>query len=191
MGVGLYDVAQSPLLQWRSMVYIVAGFAGVLGLALTLVQSLLAVLGLPMGAASNARRLHKISGAALVICVGLHVGLLWITSPPDVVDALTFMAPTWFSVWGVLAMWAVFGMALTVALRRRIPHKIWSRAHRVLGYSVGAGAIAHAMLIDGTMARGSKIILCIFVGVVMIALWRSSSVWGVIPSRRGPPIDRR
>ena len=32
-------------------------------------------------------------------------------SPPDVIDALTFASPTPFSVWGVIAMWAVSPLA--------------------------------------------------------------------------------
>ena len=67
------------------------------------------------------RGVHRWVGAALVGAVVVHVGGLWVTTPPDVIDALTFTAPTWFSVWGVLAMWGVFATACVAVLRRRVP----------------------------------------------------------------------
>ncbi len=176
--------AQSPLLAWRSGVYVVAGFAGIVGLALAWVQMILVLFGAPVG---SSRRIHRISGVALVVAVVLHAALLWITSPPDVIDALTFMAPSWFSVWGVIAMWAVFVMAIVAMVRRRFLRRQWPRIHRILGYVVGAGGIAHAMLIDGAMGDVSKGVLSVCVAVTMFALWRSKVRWGVIPSRR----DRR
>ncbi len=184
VGVSGLAVAQSPLLAWRSGIYIAAGFAGVIGLALAWVQMILFLIGWPAG---STRRMHRISGVALVVAVVLHVALLWITSPPDVIDALTFMAPTWFSVWGVIAMWAVFAMAFVAMARRRFLPRIWPRIHRILGYIVGAAGIAHVMFIDGTMGDVSKVVMCFCIAVTMIALWRSRARWGVIPSRR----DRR
>lgn len=100
--------AFSPLLAWRSPIYIAAGFAGILALVILLLQPLLAG-GLLAGIQGQAaRRGHRLLGVALLLAVLAHVGGLWITSPPDVVDALLFRSPTVFSVWGVIAMWAVF-----------------------------------------------------------------------------------
>lgn len=42
MGVPIAVAAFSPLLEWRGPVYIAAGFAGILGMALILAQPLLA-----------------------------------------------------------------------------------------------------------------------------------------------------
>src|SRR3954468_5989066 len=83
----------SDLLQWRGTVYILAGFAGIFALLL-LVQPLLAAGYLPGLSAYRARRAHHWVGGALVLAVVLHVGGLWITSPPDMIDALTFASPT-------------------------------------------------------------------------------------------------
>ena len=171
--VALVDTAGSPLLQWRDTAYVVAGFAGVVGLGLVLVQQLLVVLGVPNLSAATARRLHRVSGMALVLSVFLHVALLWITSPPDVIDSLTLQAPTWFSVWGVGAMWAVFATALIGANRRRMPAHVWRFVHRILGYGIGIGGIAHAMLIDGAMGNMSKAVLCACVGAAMIMVLRT------------------
>ena len=109
--------ATSPLLAWREPVYIVAGFAGVFALALLLVQPLLAGGRLPGLPGVRGRRVHRRVGAALVAAVVLHVAGLWVTSPPDVIDALLLRSPTPFSLWGVIAMWATFAAALSAALR--------------------------------------------------------------------------
>jgi len=50
--------ATSPLLEWRGPVYIAAGFAGVLGLGLLLVQPLLAAGFLPGLTVRRARRIQ-------------------------------------------------------------------------------------------------------------------------------------
>ena len=113
--------ATSPLLAWRDPVYIAACLAGVVAMALVLVQPLLAGGYLPGLTLSRGRRVHRWVGLLLVAAVVVHVAGLWLTSPPDVIDALLFTSPTPFSAWGVVAMWAVFAAALLAAARRRLP----------------------------------------------------------------------
>ncbi|MEO0764271.1 MAG: ferric reductase-like transmembrane domain-containing protein, partial [Pseudomonadota bacterium] len=131
LGVPLAVAAASPLLAWRDPVYIAAGFAGVVGLGLLLVQPLLAGAALPGLGPRRSRRLHAWIGGGLVVAVVVHVAGLWITSPPDVVDALLFRSPTPFSAWGVVAMWAVFAAGLLAAYRRRLrlAPATWRLAH--------------------------------------------------------------
>src|SRR3954467_15102282 len=81
--VPLAAAAASPLLAWRGPLYIMAGFAGILALALLLVQPLLAGGYLPGLPAFRGRRVHRWIGGALVAVIVVHVGGLWITSPPD------------------------------------------------------------------------------------------------------------
>jgi hypothetical protein len=119
LGVPIMVAVASPLLAWRDPIYIAAGLAGVGALALLLVQPLLAGGYLPGLTGRVGRRAHGWVGAALVAAVVVHVAALWVTSPPDVVDALLFRSPTWFSAWGVVAMWAVFATAVLAAIRRR------------------------------------------------------------------------
>ena len=160
--------AASPLLAWRQPVYIAAGFAGVIAMSLLLVQPLLAGGYLPGLSGQRGRRVHRFIGGTLVAAVVIHVAGLWITSPPDVVDALLFRSPTPFSAWGVIAMWAVFAAALLAALRRRLrlrPHT-WRFAHTALAAVVVTGSIVHALLIEGTMETVSKAVLC---GMVVLA----------------------
>lgn len=147
----------SPLLAWREPVYILSGFAGIAALALLLLQPLLAA-GLLPGV--RGRVIHRWTGAALVLCVVTHVAGLWITSPPDVVDALLLVSPTPFSLWGVIAMWAVFATAVLALLRARMRIRNWRRAHIALAVVIVAGTVLHSLLIDGTMETVSKAALC-------------------------------
>lgn len=152
--------ATSPLLAWRDPIYIAAGFAGVLGMALLVVQPLLisaSGTGLhPM----RARRLHRWGGVLLLGLVIAHVLGLWITSPPDVIDVLLLRSPTPFALWGVAAMWAVFGTALLAMMRRKLRPKHWRMLHGTLAAVIVVGSVVHALLIEGTMGMVSKAALC-------------------------------
>ncbi len=165
LALPLIAAAFSPLLAWRGPVYIAAGFAGVVALGLLLVQPLLAGGHLPGLSGAQTRRTHRAVGLVLLVSVIVHVAALWATSPPDVIDVLLFSSPTPFSVWGVLAMWAVFATAALAGLRRtlKLRPRTWLRAHTALALVIVGGSIAHAMLIIGTMETVSKTILCIAV----------------------------
>lgn len=131
-------------------------------MALLLIQPLMIGEILPGLIPRTYRRIHRLVGVMLVLAVIIHVGALWITSPPDVIDALLFASPTPFSIWGVIAMWAVFITSLLAALRKRfsLPIKTWRIAHILLAITIIIGSIVHAMLIEGTMELISKIVLC-------------------------------
>ena len=171
--------AVSPLLAWRAPVYIMAGFAGIAALALMLLQPLLAADALPGVRPHAARRLHRALGVLLVTVVILHVAGLWLTSPPDVIDALTFTSPTPFSAWGVIAMWAVFATALLAALRRplRLGWRRWRFGHTALALVIVAGTAIHALLVEGTMEPLSKAALCLIV--------LAATLFAVARGRRG------
>lgn len=158
MTVPMALALNSPLLAWRDAIYIAAGIAGVLGLALLLLQPLLANQALPGLTRRQSLRCHQISGMLLALAIIIHVAALWVTSPPDVVDALLFVSPTPFSAWGVVAMWAAFASALIAGLRRKIllRYRVWRALHLGLGFIVVVGTVIHAALIDGTMEPWSK-----------------------------------
>jgi len=157
--------AFSPLLQWRQPVYIIAGFAGIVGLAFLLIQPLFAAGLIPGIKRRHSRRFHKWLGLILVGSVVVHVVGLWITSPPDVIDVLLFRSPTPFSVWGAISMWCIFATAALGLWRRRLPlsPRTWQQVHVLLSTMVVAGTVVHAVLIDGAMGSVSKAVLCGFV----------------------------
>lgn len=157
--------ATSPFLAWRSAVYIAAGFAGIIAMGLLLVQPVLAGGFLPGLTPRRARQWHAWVGGGLVLTIIAHVVGLWMTSAPDVIDALLFRSPTPFSDWGVIAMWAVFAAALLAALRRRLRlhPATWRICHLALVTITVGGTVAHALLIEGTMEMVSKIMLSVLV----------------------------
>lgn len=174
--------ATSEYLAYRSPVYIAAGFAGIVAMSLLLLQPLLAAGYLPGLGMRGGRQVHGWIGLALVAAILAHVAGLWLTSPPDVVDALLFASPTPFSAWGVVAMWALLAASALAALRRklRIRPPIWRFAHTALATVVVVGSVVHAILIEGTMGTISKVVLCIFVlAVTAKALWDLRS-WAVL-----------
>jgi len=163
LAVPVLLAAGSPLLAWRQPIYIVAGFAGIAAMALLLLQPLLAQGLLPGLSILRGRRVHRWTGAALVVLVLLHVIGLWIFSPPDVIDALLFRSPTPFSAWGVIAMWALFAAALLALVRRALRPRQWRLGHGSLVGIAVMGSVLHALQIDGTMENLSKGLLCLAV----------------------------
>ena len=174
----------SPLLAWRGPVYILAGFAGIVALGAMLLQPLLIRGDLPGLSAGMARRAHRWIGGTLVVAVMIHVAGLWITSPPDMIDALLFLSPTPFSPWGVVAMWAIFAVALLAALRRRLALRLrtWRVAHMLLAIVIVVGSVVHGMLIEGTMETMSKAALCALVVAATIRVLADLRRW----KRRAP-----
>lgn len=184
IGVPIALAAGSEQLAWRGPVYILAGFAGIIALALVLVQPLLIGGYLPGLSAYRGRRAHHWIGGALAVAVVIHVAGLWITSPPDMIDALTFSSPTPFSPFGVTAMWAIFTVALLVLLRRRLGLRLrtWRIVHIPLAIVIVAASVAHCLLIEGTMETISKAGLCTLVLAATIKviadLWRKRTLRG-------------
>lgn len=170
--VPIVVAAASPLIAWREPIYIVAGFAGVVALTLLLIQPMLARGYLPGLRGRLGRRLHAWVGAGLVVSVVVHVAGLWLTSPPDVVDALLLRSPTSFSVWGVVAMWGVFAAGLLAALRGRLKLRlrVWRLCHISLAVVIVVGSVVHAMLIDGTMGIVSKAALSALVMAMAVKI---------------------
>jgi hypothetical protein len=186
VAVPIAAAATSPLLAWRGPAYIAACFAGIVALGLILVQPLLVGGYLPGLPVPRGRRVHRWVGGGLVAAVVFHVAGLWITSPPDVVDALLFTSPTPFSPFGVIAMWAVFAAALVVACRRRMGLRpgTWRRLHGALALVVVTGSVAHALLIEGTMETVSKVGLCLLVLAATAAVVRSTRLFARAPRAR-------
>jgi hypothetical protein len=155
----------SELLAYRGAIYNLASFAGIAALALVLLQPLLIGGYLPGLSGPRGRRAHVWIGSTLVAAVVVHVAGLWFSSPPDMIDALTFTSPTPFSPFGVIAMWAIFAVALLAALRRRLrlSPRTWHIGHMWLAAIIVSGSVIHGLLIEGTMETMSKAVLCVLV----------------------------
>ncbi|MEY9179958.1 uncharacterized protein (TIGR03382 family) [Bradyrhizobium sp. USDA 326] len=190
VGVPIAAAAASEQLAWRGPVYILAGFAGIVALGLVLVQPLLIGGYLPGLSAYRRRRAHLWIGCTLAVAIVIHVAGLWITSPPDMIDALLFASPTPFSPFGVTAMWAVFIVALLALLRRRLGLRLrtWRIIHIPLAIVIVAGSVVHCLLIEGTMETISKAALCVLVlavtAKVLIDLWRRQTPRGESVARQ-------
>ncbi len=153
----------NPLLAYRAPVYIASGFAGIAALALLLAQPLLAAGYLPGLHPARARRVHKWIGIGIIAAVVLHIGGLYLTSPPDTMDALLLVSPTPFSVYGVIGLWSLVLTGVLVAVRLRMRPALWRVTHNVLAAVVVGASVVHALMIEGTMGAGSKIVLCALV----------------------------
>ena len=190
IGVPIAFAAGSEQLAWRGPVYILAGFAGIVALGLVLVQPLLIGGYLPGLSAYRGRRAHHWIGGALAVAVVIHVAGLWITSPPDMIDALTFSSPTPFSPFGVTAMWAIFIVALLAALRRRLGLRLrtWRLIHVPLAIVIVAGSVVHCLLIEGTMETISKAALCALVLAATVKVMVDLQVWRRRRTLRGESI---
>ncbi len=193
IGVPIAFAAASEQLAWRGPVYILAGFAGIIALALVLVQPLLIGGYLPGFSAYRGRRAHHWIGSALVLAVVIHVAGLWITSPPDMIDALTYASPTPFSPFGVTAMWAIFAVALLAAFRRNWGWRprTWRFLHMPLAIVIVAGSVIHCVLIEGTMETVTKLALCAFVVAAAIKVMVDLQVWRKRRTLRGEGASRQ
>ena len=178
--------ALSPLLAWRDSIYIMAGFAGIIALSLMLVQPLLIGGYLPGVSAPFGRWAHRWVGGVLAVLVLLHVAGLWITSPPDVIDALLFNSPTPFSLWGVIAMWAVMASALLAIFRRnlRLRPRTWRFAHLCISVVIVLGTVLHTILIEGAMETVSKLILCLLLMLAVLKVMADFKLWLATSSQR-------
>ena len=98
--------------------------------------------------------------------------------------ALLFASPTPFSLWGVIAMWAIFAVALLAALRRRLGLRLrnWRISHMLLAMVIVVGSVVHSMLIEGTMETMSKAALCALVIAATIGVTADLRRW----RKRGP-----
>jgi predicted ferric reductase len=192
MGIPIALATTSPQLAWRDPIYISAGFAGIVAMALMLVQPLLAGRYLPGLTGRGARRVHRVIGGFLVSAVVIHVAALWITSPPDAIDALLFKAPTLFSVWGVLAMWTVFAAALVAAFRWRLTKRFnlgpraWRLVHTSLATATVVLSVAHVLPIEGTMELVTKVMLCTLAVFATLKVVADLRIWRKGQSAPGP-----
>lgn len=167
--LGLFGVAPvvvaaaSPLLEYRDAPYIASGLAGALAMSILLIQPLLGAGYLPGLSLAESRRIHRTLGFTLTLLVLIHIGGLYLTSPPDTLDALLLVSPTPFSIYGVTALWTLLATALFVALRRKLYLRptTWAAIHNALAVVVVIASVVHALMIEGTMGTVTKWAICL------------------------------
>lgn len=172
--------ATSPLLAYRDAIYGAAGLAGVLALALLLIQPLLAGGYLPGMTARQGRQVHRVTGALLVLAVVLHVAALWLTSPPDVIDTLLFASPAPFAPFGTIAMWGIFAAAALALFRHRLTPRRFRVAHGGVVLAVVLASVAHVLLIEGTMGPLTKAALCLLAVAATVKVLSDLRLWRLI-----------
>jgi predicted ferric reductase len=151
----------SPYLTYRGPLYIAAGFAGIVAMSLFVLQPLLACPVRALIAPATARRWHRIIGASILILILAHVVGLYFVSPPDTIDASLLRAPTWFSLFGVVALWGAVLTALLAMTRLKLPMRprSWKRLHQSIASIVVIATALHAIQIEGAMEVMSKTLL--------------------------------
>ncbi len=150
-------------------------------MALLLIQPLMIGGYLPGVPPHRRRLIHRSVGGVLVAAVLVHVGALWLTSAPDVIDALLFRSPTPFSDWGVIAMWTTFAVAVIAAFRKRLKlrPRVWRLAHTALAAVTVVCSAVHAIQIEGTMETFSKYALCAAAIAATVKVCTDLRVWSV------------
>lgn len=153
----------SPLQKGREALWIVGGMAGVVALSLLFVQPLLMAASPPLLTLRQGIDWHRWGGIAIVAAVALHVGALYAYSPDDVTDALLLVAPTPFSLYGVIGLWCLVLTAVLAATRRRLrlPVRLWRILHSGLAVAMVGASVVHAIQIEGAMEELSKWAVCL------------------------------
>jgi predicted ferric reductase len=152
---------RSPLQQGRDATWVLGALFGVVALGLIAVQVLLPTPWLDDLLGGHELRWHRILGLSVAAVVVAHVAGLYLYSPDDVRDALVLSAPT-YSRLGVLSAW-MLGLSIVLALARRrlgLTYSDWQILHSALAVAVVGTAVAHTVMIRGTLDGPAEMLTC-------------------------------
>ncbi|MBE9138248.1 ferric reductase-like transmembrane domain-containing protein [Nodosilinea sp. LEGE 07088] len=174
--------ASSPLQVGRAPLWVLGTLAGVLSLSLLVVQVLLPTKWLNMFVGQQNLGWHRILGISVTGLVIAHIVGLYLYSPDDIGDALILAAPT-YSRLGVLSFWCLLlSMILAFARHKlQLVYSDWQILHSVLAVAIVGTAVAHAMLLQGTLDGFAEGLLC---GSVMVAVSAAIVRWYMAFSHR-------
>lgn len=173
--------ALSPLQGGRTAVWVLGTLAGVLALSLVVVQVLLptgwlnALVGQHLG-------WHRILGISITGLVLAHIIGLYLYSPDDIGDALILAAPT-YSRLGVLSFWCLL-LSVMLAFARhklRLADADWRTLHSALAAAIVGTAVAHTLLLQGTLDGFAEGLLC---GSATVAVSMAIVHWHTVLARR-------
>jgi predicted ferric reductase len=182
VGLPVLLAALHPLQAGREPLWVWGTLAGVLALSLMVIQVLLPTGWLNVALGESKWRWHRILGISVTGLVLAHVVGLYLYSPDDIGDALVLAAPT-YSRLGMLSLGCLL---LTVALalvRHRLPLTLsdWQILHSVLAVAVVGTAVAHALLLQGTLDGFAEGLLC---GSAIVAVLIAVGYWYRTLARR-------
>lgn len=157
------------------------------GIAAYLMLTLVVTLGLAMSGRAPTRRwprfaveeIHRFGGLLVGFFVSIHVLTIAIDSymPFSLTQLVVPLASRYRPLWtglGIAAAELLLALALTNRYRRRLPHRLWRRAH-YLNFAVWGAATLHG-LGSGT-DRSAPWLLTLYVistgSVAALVLWRA------------------
>lgn len=158
----------SPLQEGRDLTWVLGAIFGVVALALLAIQVLLPTPWLDELLGGHELRWHRALGLSVAGVVVAHVLGLFFYSPDDVRDALLLDAPT-YSRLGVLSAWTL-GLTIVLALARRrlgLTYSDWQILHSALAVAVVGTAVAHTVMIRGTLDGPAELLVC---GAALVAV---------------------
>jgi hypothetical protein len=174
--------ALSSLQVGRAPLWVLGTLAGILALSLLVVQVLLPTGWLNALVDKQNLRWHRILGVTITGLVITHIIGLYLYSPDDIGDALILAAPT-YSRLGVLSAWCLL-LSVMLAFARHKLHLAdsdWQTLHSAFAVAIVGTAIAHAMLLQGTLDGFAEGLLC---GSAGVAVLMAIAHWHTMPSRR-------
>ncbi len=174
--------ALSPLQIGRAPLWVWGTLAGVLALSLLVIQVLLPTGWLNDWIGEHNFSWHRILGISITGLVIAHILGLYLYSPDDIEDALVLAAPTYSRLGVLSAGCLLLSMGLALA-RSRLPLAPvdWQILHSVLAVAVVGTAVAHALLLQGTLDGFAEGLLC---GSAVVAVLMAILYWHTAPARR-------
>ena len=167
--------ALSPLQVGRAPIWILGTLAGVLSLSLLVVQLLLPTAWLNLFFGEQNLGWHGVLGISVTGLVIAHIVGLYLYSPDDIGDALILAAPT-YSRFGVLSFWCLL-LSVVLALTRhklQLVYSDWQILHSALAVAIVGTAVAHVVLLQGSLDGFAEGLLC---GSVVIAVLAAIAQW--------------
>ena len=177
------------------------------GVAAYVVLTVTVAVGMAMGGKAQSRRwpkfattdVHRFGGLLVGSLIGVHVGAIALDSfmPFSLRQLVVPLASAYRPLWtglGIAAAELLLALAITNRYQKRLPHRVWRRAH-YLNFAVWAAASLHGMF-AGT-DRSSTWLAGLYAvsigGVGAILLWRFGgfSFRSRASPRAGSPVSSR
>lgn len=167
--------ALSPLQAGRAVPWVWGTLAGVLALSLVVVHVLLPTGWLNSFVGEHNLGWHRILGISITGLTLAHILGLYLYSPDDIGDALVLAAPTYSRLGVLSAGCLVLSVVLAVTRRQlRLADADWKTIHSALAIAIVGTAVAHAVLLQGTLDGLAEGLVC---GSAIVAVCMAIAHW--------------